>query len=235
MLNVDNINVFYGDLQALWDASFEVSEGEIVAIVGSNGAGKTTLFHAISGLLRPKSGSITFLEKEHLEKTPPYRIAELGIAHVPEGRDLFSHMSVMENLELGAYFHEAREKRNATLDSVFQLFPILKERKNQLAGTLSGGEQQMVAVGRALMSKPKLLMLDEPSLGLAPKVTLQIFETIEEINKDGVTILLVEQNLTHALEIADRGYVLKTGRVVLTGKGSEILKNDDVKKAYLGL
>ena len=234
MLEVDKINVFYEDLQALWGVSFRVNDGEIVVIVGSNGAGKTTILKTISGLLHPKSGTINLLGKR-IDKNSPHSIVDLGVAHIPEGRRLFPYMTVLENLEIGAYTHRAREKKNETLEWVYQLFPILKERKSQLAGTLSGGERQMLAVGRGLMSRPKLLMLDEPSLGLAPKLVLQVFDIVKKINKEGVTILLVEQNVRHALEIANRAYVLETGKITLEGKGKEVLASDYVKKAFLGL
>jgi len=234
MLEVKRINVYYGDLQALWDVSFEVNKGEIVTIVGSNGAGKTTTLRTISGLLRPKPGEISFMG-ERIDRLPPHKIVEKGIAHIPEGRRLFPYMTVLENLELGAYTREAREKKDDTLEWVYQLFPKLKERRSQLAGTLSGGEQQMLAIGRALMSRPKLLMSDEPSLGLAPKLVLLVFEMLKKINEEGITILLVEQNVRHALELADRGYVLETGKIVLEGDSRELLANEHVKKAYLGM
>ncbi len=234
MLVVKGINVFYGDLQALWDVSFKVNKGEMVALVGSNGAGKTTTLKTISGLLNPRPGAISFLDKR-IDKLPPHKIVELGIAHVPEGRGLFPLMTVIENLKIGAFTPQAWRKMDETLEWIFQLFPILKERKNQLAGTLSGGEQQMLAIGRGLMSRPKLLMLDEPSLGLAPKIVLSLFKLIEEINKEGVTILLVEQNVRQALELVDRGYVLETGKIVLEGRGKELIENEHVKKAYLGI
>lgn len=234
MLDVDRIDVFYGDLQALWDVSFRVDKGEIVVILGSNGAGKTTTFKAVTGLLHPKSGSIIFLGKQ-IQNFPPFEIVKLGLAHVPEGRRLFSSMSVLENLELGAYLPEARKKSADTLEWVLGIFPILKERRNQLAGSLSGGEQQMLAIARGLMSRPKMLLLDEPSLGLAPKFVLKIFDIIRKVNEDGVTILLVEQNIRHALTIADRGYVLETGRIVLEGDRNKLLKSEYVKKAYLGM
>jgi len=234
MLEVDNINVFYGDLQALWDVSFRINDGEIVVIAGSNGAGKTTILKTISGLLHPKSGTINLVGRK-IDKNPPHSIVDLGVAHIPEGRRLFPYMTVLENLEIGAYTRRAREKKNETLEWVYQLFPILKERKNQLAGTLSGGERQMLAVGRGLMSRPKLLMLDEPSLGLAPKLVLTVFDIVKKINKEGVTILLVEQNVRHALEIANRAYVLETGKITLEGKGKKLLASDYVKKAFLGL
>ncbi|RLE51214.1 MAG: ABC transporter ATP-binding protein [Candidatus Methanomethylicota archaeon] len=234
MLVVDRINVFYGDLQALWDVSLKVEKGEILALVGSNGAGKTTTLNTISGILKPRSGKIEFMGKR-IDGMPPHKIVELGIAQVPEGRQLFPEMTVLENLEMGAYTKRAREKFYDTLEWVYQLFPILKERKNQLAGTLSGGEQQMLAIARALMSRPQLLMLDEPSLGLAPKLVLLVFEMIHKINEEGVTILLVEQNVRHALSIAHRGYVIETGKIVLEGSGQELLENEYVKKAFLGM
>jgi len=234
LLSVDKINVFYGDLQALWDVSFNVEKGEIVAIVGSNGAGKSTTLRTISGLLRPRTGSIQFLE-EILEKIQPHRIVELGVAHIPEGRRLFPLFSVMENLKMGAYTRKQMEKKDETLEWIFELFPILKERRNQAAGTLSGGEQQMLAIGRGLMSRPKLLMLDEPSLGLAPKLVLTLFDLVRKINEEGITVLLVEQNVRHALQLAHRAYVLETGRVVIEGRGDELMDNEHVKKAYLGM
>jgi len=234
LLKVNKINVFYGDLQALWDVSFEVYEGEKVVIVGANGAGKTTTLKTISGLLRPRSGTIEFMG-QRIDRLPAHKIVELGIAHVPEGRRLFPKMTVLENLEMGAYTKRAREKFEDTLEWVFSIFPRLKERKNQIAGTMSGGERQMLAIARGLMSRPKLLMLDEPSLGLAPKLVLKTFEVIQRISEEGVTILLVEQNVRHALELADRGYVLETGRITLSGTGEELLNNDYVKKAYLGM
>jgi len=234
LLTVDKINVLYGDAQALWDVSFKVDKGEIVTIVGSNGAGKTTTIRAISGLLHPKSGAINFLGGR-IDNLLPHRIVDLGAAQIPEGRRLFPYMTVLENLEMGAYTHRARQKVGDTLEWVFQLFPILKERKNQRAGTLSGGEQQMVALGRGLMSRPRLLMLDEPSLGLAPKLVLTVFETVKKINDEGVTVLLVEQNVRYALELADRGYILETGRIVLEGEGKKLIDIDHVKKTYLGL
>jgi len=234
MFEVNKINVFYGDLQALWDVSFKIEKGEVVVIVGSNGAGKTTILKTISGLLHPKSGIINFSGKR-IEKDPAHKIVNLGIAQIPEGRHLFPYMTVLENLEVGSYTSRAREKKNETIEWVYQLFPILKERKSQLAGTLSGGERQMLAVGRGLMSRPKLLMLDEPSLGLAPKLVLQVFDIVKKVNEEGVTILLVEQNVRHALEIANRAYVLETGKITLEGTGKKLLVSDHVKKAFLGL
>lgn len=234
MLEVENINVFYGEAQALWDVSFSVQEGEIVTLVGSNGAGKSTILNTISGLLVPSSGAIR-LNGIRLDHLPAHRIVELGVAQIPEGRRLWPGLTVLENLELGAYTRQARAAREESLRWVFKLFPRLEERKYQLAGTLSGGEQQMLAIGRGLLSRPKILMLDEPSLGLAPFLVDEVFKTILEINRQGVTILLVEQNVHHALEIASRGYVLETGRIVLSGSGKELLEDPYVKTAYLGL
>ncbi len=234
MLKVDGINVFYGDLQALWDLSFEVNEKETVAIIGSNCAGKTTTLNTISGILRPRTGSIEFLG-QRIDELPPHRIVELGIAQTPEGRQLFPSMTVKENLEMGASVSEAWRNRNRTMEWVLELFPRLEERKTQMAGTLSGGEQQMLAIGRGLMSMPKLLMLDEPSLGLAPMLVLKTFEMIERIRKEGVSILIVEQNVYHALELADRGYVIETGKITIEGESKELMDNEHVKTAYLGL
>ncbi|MCW4036864.1 MAG: ABC transporter ATP-binding protein [Candidatus Bathyarchaeota archaeon] len=234
MLDVDGVNVFYGDLQALWGVSFKVKEEETVAIIGSNCAGKTTTLNTISGILRPRSGSMEF-QGHRIDKLSPHRIVELGIAQIPEGRQLFPSMTVMENLEMGASVPEAWRNRDRTKEWVFELFPILEERKTQMAGTLSGGEQQMLAIGRGLMSMPKLLMLDEPSLGLAPMLVLKTFEMIERIRKEGVSILIVEQNVHHALELADRGYVLETGKITTEGESEELRNNEHVKKAYLGL
>jgi len=233
MLQVNKINVFYGEAQALWDVSFIVNRGEIVTLVGSNGAGKSTTLKCISGLVPPRSGEIT-LEGTRIDRLPAYRLVELGIAQIPEGRRLWPGLTVRENLELGAYTRAARAVRQQTMEWVFSLFPRLKERSSQQAGTLSGGEQQMLAIGRGLLSRPKLLMLDEPSLGLAPLLVDEVFRVIRLINQQGVTILLVEQNVNHALAICDRGYVLETGRVVLAGSGSELLANQYVKTAYLG-
>ncbi len=233
MLRVEKINVFYDDAQALWDVSFFVKRGEIVTLVGSNGAGKSTTLKAISGLVPPVSGEILF-EERRIDRLPAHRIVEMGIAHIPEGRRLWPGLTVRENLELGAYSRAARAARGETMTGVFQLFPRLDERKNQLAGTLSGGEQQMLAIGRGLLSKPQLLVLDEPSLGLAPLLVNDIFGTIQMINRQGVTVLLVEQNVNYALVISHRGYVLETGRIVLYGPGKELLANEHVKTAYLG-
>jgi branched-chain amino acid transport system ATP-binding protein len=233
MLRVERINVFYDDAQALWDVSFAVNRGEIVTLVGSNGAGKSTTLKAISGLAPPASGEI-FFDGSRIDRLPAHRIVEMGIAHIPEGRRLWPGLTVRENLELGAYARAARAARGETMAGVFQLFPRLDERKNQLAGTLSGGEQQMLAIGRGLLSKPQLLVLDEPSLGLAPLLVNDIFGTIQKINRQGVTVLLVEQNVNYALAISHRGYVLETGRIVLYGPGKELLANEHVKTAYLG-
>lgn len=235
LLEVQEIDVFYGDAQALANVSLTVEQGEIVTLLGANGAGKSTTLRTISGLLRPRQGSITF-GGQRIDQVPAHRLVELGIAHVPEGRRIFPGMSVMENLYMGAYNRSAWSERNRRLQQVIDLFPILAERRQQLAGTLSGGEQQMLAIGRALMAGPRLFMLDEPSLGLAPRLVTQIFETIGEIRQQqGVTILLVEQNAHMALQIADRGYVLEAGRVVLRGTGEELLANKHVRQAYLGL
>jgi branched-chain amino acid transport system ATP-binding protein len=233
MLRVEKINVFYDDAQALWDVSFLVNRGEIVTLVGSNGAGKSTTLKAVSGLVPPVSGEILF-DESRIDRLPTHRIVEMGIAHIPEGRRLWPGLTVWENLELGAYSRAARAARGETMAGVFQLFPRLDERKNQLAGTLSGGEQQMLAIGRGLLSKPQLLVLDEPSLGLAPLLVNDIFGTIQKINRQGVTVLLVEQNVNYALAISHRGYVLETGRIVLYGLGKELLANEHVKTAYLG-
>ena len=233
LLEVNNIDVFYGDAQALRDLSLYVNEGEVVTIVGSNGAGKTTTLKAISGLLHPKKGAIKFLG-ERIDHLPPYKIVANGISHVPEGRGLFSQMTVLENLKMGAYNTKAWKKKDETINWIDRLFPILEERKSQLAGTLSGGEQQMLAIGRGLMSLPRILLLDEPSLGLAPILVLKIFETIEQLNREEVTILLVEQNAHRALDIARRGYVMETGTITLSGERDELLDNEFVKKAYLG-
>jgi len=234
MLEIKELNASYEKVQVLWGVSFTVNEGEIVSLLGSNGAGKSTTVKTIQGLLKSKSGSIRFMDR-NIEGLPAYKIVDAGISLVPEGREIFPKMSVLENLILGAYVPRARDLLEESLEWVFQLFPKLEERKKQLAGTMSGGEQQMLAIARALMSKPKLLMLDEPSLGLAPVLVLQVFEIIKKLNEEGVTILLVEQNVHHALELSDRGYVLEKGRIILEGKGSELLEHEYVKKAYLGI
>ena len=234
MLNLQNLEVFYGDAQALWNVSLSVKEGEIVALVGSNGSGKTTTLKAISGIIRPSRGVISFLD-ERIDQISPYEIVMRGIAHVPEGRGLFPNMEVIENLMMGAFLPRAWKNRLETIQRVFSLFPVLLKKKRQLAGTLSGGEQQMLSIGRGLMTQPRLLMLDEPSIGLGPIVITQIFSTLTDIKAEGATILLNEQNANLALQIAERGYVLETGKVALTGKASELLENTYVKKAYLGL
>jgi branched-chain amino acid transport system ATP-binding protein len=236
MLDIKDLSVYYDKVQVLWDVSFGIEEGEVVTLLGSNGAGKSTTVKTIQGLLKSKTGSIRF-EDKHIEGLPAYKVVNEGIALVPEGREIFPKMSVLENLVLGAYVPRARAKdlREQNLEWVLKLFPKLEERKKQLAGTMSGGEQQMLAIARALMSKPKLLMLDEPSLGLAPVIVLQVFDIIKKLNEEGVTILLVEQNIHHALEISDRAYVLEKGRIILHGKGSELLDDEYVKNAYLGI
>jgi branched-chain amino acid transport system ATP-binding protein len=233
MLEVKNINVFYEDAQALWDISFTVNQGEIVTLVGSNGAGKSTTLKAISGLVPPASGEIIF-EGTPIDRVAAHRIVEMGIAHIPEGRRLWPGLSVQENLELGAYTKAARAVRKDSLEWVFQLFPLLKKRQTQLAGTLSGGEQQMLAIGRGLLSHPKLLILDEPSLGLSPLLVDEVFETIQKINIEGMTVMLIEQNVNRALTISNRGYVLETGRIVISGSGKELLADEHVKTAYMG-
>jgi len=234
LLQVDQINVFYGDVQALRGVSLSAPAGEIASIVGGNGAGKTTTLKTISGLLRPASGSILF-EGGAIHLLPPHRVVERGISQVPEGRRIFPRMSVLENLHMGSHVPEARKRREETLARVFALFPILQERSRQFAGTLSGGEQQMLAIARGLMSRPKLLILDEPSLGLAPLLVSQIFETIAEINRHATSILLVEQNVQRSLSISHRGYVLENGAIVLQGEGKELLKNEYMMKAFLGM
>ena len=232
VLKVEDINVYYGSIHAIKGISFEVGEGEVVTLIGANGAGKSTTLNTISGLLRSKTGSIEFMGQP-LAHVPPHKIVSRGLALVPEGRRVFLQMSVQENLEMGAYTQKGGSLQ-ADLDMVYQLFPRLKERYRQTAGTLSGGEQQMLAMGRALMSHPKLLMLDEPSMGLAPILVEQIFEIIQNLHVQGTTILLVEQNAQAALSVADRGYVLETGKIVTTGTGAELLASPAIKKAYLG-
>lgn len=234
MLSVKNINVFYGSIHAIRDISFHVDEGEIVTLIGANGAGKTTTMHAISGLLKLKSGEITYCG-ELISKMEAHKIIRLGLAQVPEGRRVFSGLTVQQNLMLGAYTRrDGKEAIQNDFDMVYELLPRLKERRSQAAGTLSGGEQQMLAIGRALMSKPELIMMDEPSLGLAPLIVKGVFDIIREINQQGVTILLVEQNANMALKAANLGYVMETGRITLTGTGAELLENEEVKAAYLG-
>ena len=231
MLKVEDMHVYYGAIHAVKGISFEVGEGEIVALIGANGAGKSTVLKTISGLMHPRSGSITFMGKS-IAHTEAHKLVHQGLAHVPEGRQIFLQMSVQENLEMGAFTQKEVSKEE--LDKIFTLFPRLKERRKQIAGTLSGGEQQMLAMSRALMSKPKLMMLDEPSMGLAPILVDQIFTIIKELHKAGTTILLVEQNANKALEIADRAYVLETGTITLSGTGSELVHSSEVQKAYLG-
>ncbi len=234
MLKVNNIDVFYGDLQVLWDVSFEIREKEILVLIGSNGAGKSTTIKTLSSLLTPKQGSIEF-NGIRIDQKEPYEIIHFGIVHVPEGRRLFAEMSVEENLLMGSLHGEAKVKRNKTMEYVFDLFPRLKERRKQMAGTLSGGEQQMAAIGRGLMSLPKIMMFDEPSLGLSPLLVQEIFAMIRKINEQGVTILLVEQNVTQTLAMCNRAYVMENGRIVLEGTGKELMANKQVKEAFLGL
>ena len=231
MLKIEDIHVYYGAIHAIKGVSFEVKEGEIVALIGANGAGKSTILKTVSGLMHPRSGSITF-QGQNITHMDAYKLVRHGLAHVPEGRRIFLQMSVQENLDMGAFTKGNPSKQD--LERVFTLFPRLKERRNQIAGTLSGGEQQMLAMSRALMSHPKLMMLDEPSMGLAPMLVDQIFNIIRELHKDGTTILLVEQNATKALAVANRAYVLETGAVTLSGTGAELSTSDEVRKAYLG-
>jgi branched-chain amino acid transport system ATP-binding protein len=234
MLKVNNIDVFYGDLQVLWDISFEVREKEILVLIGANGAGKSTTIKTISSLLTPRKGSIEF-NGTRLDQLAPHKIIEYGIVHVPEGRRLFPEMSVEENLIMGTLHGEAKSKRIETMEYVYDLFPRLKERRKQMAGTLSGGEQQMLAVGRGLMSLPKLMMFDEPSLGLAPILVQEIFSMVKRINEEGVTVLLVEQNVRQTLAMCNRAYVLENGRVVLEGTSQELMNNEHVREAFLGI
>lgn len=233
MLEVKDLNVYYGMIQALKGISFEVNEGEVIALIGSNGAGKTTTLHALTGLVPAKSGSILF-EGQDIRKIPGHKIVSMGMAHVPEGRRVFAQLSVYENLKMGAYTRKDKEEIKQTLEMVYTRFPRLKERKNQLAGTLSGGEQQMLAMGRALMSHPKIILMDEPSMGLSPIFVNEIFDIIQEVSKSGTTVLLVEQNAKKALSIADRAYVLETGSISLSGNANDLLHDDSIKKAYLG-
>jgi branched-chain amino acid transport system ATP-binding protein len=234
VLEVTKINTFYGNIQALWDVSLDIREAELVALVGANGAGKTTLLNTISGLLHPTSGQIEFLGKR-IDGLQPHNIVELGMSHIPEGRKLFPDMSVRENLEMGAYTKRVWGKKQEILDEVYKLFPILKSRRGQLARTLSGGEQQMVAMGRGLMSRPRLCIIDEPSSGLAPLVVDEIFQTIQGLRGQGISIFLIEQNVQQTLEIADRAYVLENGRITLSGESKALLQEEMIKKAYLGL
>ncbi len=234
VLEIKNIDVFYGDVQVIWNVSFDVKRGEIVALIGANGAGKSTILRAISGILRPKKGEIIF-EGKPIYTLDAFKLIELGIAHVPEARRLFVEMTVEENLDMGSLRGEARTLREKTKEMIFGLLPRLRERRRQLAGTLSGGEQQMLAVGRGLMSLPKLQMFDEPSLGLAPLLVRDIFNTIRKINKEGTTVLIVEQNVKQTLLVANRGYVLETGKITNQGTGQALLSNEHVKTAYLGV
>ncbi len=233
MLEVKDIEVFYGMIQAIKGVSFEVNEGEVIALIGANGAGKTTILHTITGLLSPKNGSIIF-EGQDISKIPAHKIVSLGMAHVPEGRRVFADLTVYENLKMGAYTRTDKKEIEETLEMIYSRFPRLKERKNQLAGTLSGGEQQMLAMGRALMSQPRIIVMDEPSMGLSPILVNEIFDIIQKISADGTTVLLVEQNAKKALSIANRAYVLETGKIVLEGDANTLMNDDSVKKAYLG-
>ena len=233
MLEIKDLSVYYGVIQALKGISFEVNEGEVIALIGANGAGKTTTLHTVSGLIAPKSGSVIF-EGQDITKTPAHKIVSMGMAHVPEGRRVFASLSVLQNLRLGAYTRNDKEEIEESLRKVYKRFPRLEERKNQPAGTLSGGEQQMLAMGRALMSNPCIILMDEPSMGLSPILVNEIFDIIKEVSAGGTTVLLVEQNAKKALSIADRGYVLETGRIVLEGKAQELLNNKSVQSAYLG-
>lgn len=233
LLTIENLEVFYGVINAIKGISFEVNEGEIIALIGANGAGKTTILNTITGLVPAKSGSIKFEDKDLL-KTPAHKIVSMGIAHVPEGRRIFQQLTVFENLKLGAYTRKDKKEIADTLELVYERFPRLKERRTQIAGTLSGGEQQMLAMGRALMSHPKIILMDEPSMGLSPLYVTEIFDIIRSVNESGTTVLLVEQNAKKALSIANRAYVLETGKIVLSGEAHELMNNDSVKKAYLG-
>lgn len=233
MLEIKDLEVYYGMIQAIKGISFEVNEGEVIALIGANGAGKTTTLHTISGLITPKHGTVTFEGKE-ITKAPAHKIVSLGMAHVPEGRRVFASLSVLQNLKLGAYIKNNKDEIEETLQMIHQRFPRLEERKNQPAGTLSGGEQQMLAMGRALMSKPRIILMDEPSMGLSPIFVNEIFDIIKSVSASGTTVLLVEQNAKKALSIADRGYVLETGRIVLEGEAQKLLDDESVKKAYLG-
>lgn len=233
MLKVNDLQVYYGVIQALKGISFEVNEGEVIALIGANGAGKTTILHTITGLIEAKAGSVEF-EGKDITKMPGHKIVTLGMAHVPEGRRVFADLTVYENLKMGAYTRTDKNEIAQSLEMVYKRFPRLKERKNQLAGTLSGGEQQMLAMGRALMSKPKIILMDEPSMGLSPIFVNEIFDIIREVSEAGTTVLLVEQNAKKALSIADRAYVLETGNIVLEGDAKELMNDESVKKAYLG-
>ena len=233
MLEVKNLEVYYGVIQAIKGISFEVNEGEVIALIGANGAGKTTTLQTITGMLQPKAGEIIF-EGKDISKIPGHKIVSMGMAHVPEGRRVFANMTVLQNLKMGAFTRSDKNEIDATIEKVYKRFPRLKERQNQTAGTLSGGEQQMLAMGRALMSKPKIILMDEPSMGLSPIFVNEIFDIIKEVSESGTTVLLVEQNAKKALSIADRAYVLETGRITLEGKASDLLHDESVQKAYLG-
>ncbi|MCH1983979.1 ABC transporter ATP-binding protein [Ruminococcus sp. OA3] len=233
MLEVKDLEVFYGMIQAIKGVSFEVNEGEVIALIGANGAGKTTILHTITGLLTPKNGSVIF-EGQDITRTPAHKIVGLGMAHVPEGRRVFAQLSVYENLRMGAFTRSDKQEIEETLEMVYKRFPRLEERRNQLAGTLSGGEQQMLAMGRALMSHPKIIVMDEPSMGLSPILVNEIFDIIQEVSAGNTTVLLVEQNAKKALSIADRAYVLETGNIVLNGDAKDLMNDDSIKKAYLG-
>ena len=233
MLEIKDLEVFYGMIQAIKGVSFEVNEGEVIALIGANGAGKTTILHTITGLLTPKKGQVIF-EGQDITKVPAHKIVSLGMAHVPEGRRVFSHLSVYQNLKMGAYTRKDKDEIEKTLETVYKRFPRLEERKNQIAGTLSGGEQQMLAMGRALMSHPRIILMDEPSMGLSPILVNEIFDIIQSVSASGTTVLLVEQNAKKALSIADRAYVLETGNIVMSGDAKELMNDDSIKKAYLG-
>lgn len=233
MLEVKDLQVFYGMIQAIKGVSFEVNEGEVIALIGANGAGKTTILHTITGLLSPKKGSVVFEGKE-ITKIPAHKIVSLGMAHVPEGRRVFAELSVYQNLKMGAYTRKDKTEIEETLETVYKRFPRLEERKNQVAGTLSGGEQQMLAMGRALMSHPRIILMDEPSMGLSPILVNEIFDIIQSVSSTGTTVLLVEQNAKKALSIANRAYVLETGKIVKSGDAAELMNDDSIKKAYLG-
>ena len=232
LLEVQDIQVYYGMIQALKGVSFSVNEGEVIALIGANGAGKTTTLHTVTGLLRAKSGHIIY-DGQDITKVPPHKIVTMGMAHVPEGRRVFANMTVLQNLKMGAFTRSDKNEIDATIEKVYKRFPRLKERQNQTAGTLSGGEQQMLAMGRALMSQPKIILMDEPSMGLSPIYVNEVFDIIQSINRDGVTVLLVEQNAKKALSIANQAYVLETGKIVLSGDAKQLMNDDKVKKAYL--
>ncbi len=233
MLEIKDLEVYYGMIQAIKGVSFDVNEGEVIALIGANGAGKTTILHTVTGLINAQKGSVWF-EGKDITKVPAHKIVSMGMAHVPEGRRVFANLTVLQNLKMGAYTRKDKTEIEQTLDSIYKRFPRLMERQNQLAGTLSGGEQQMLAMGRALMSHPKIILMDEPSMGLSPIFVNEIFDIIKSVSASGTTVLLVEQNAKKALSIADRAYVLETGKIVLSGKASDLLNNDSIKKAYLG-